>query len=849
MAKFSDIPYFILNNFLNKQEVYGANHLDPGGLHRGHLRGGRTTISSKGGFGFDVYLLGTDKYYRLRLKKELGTPAGNEFSFKLMLGNYKPSELTPTQLGEDFVGAEIYFRKDGELIDFVNSYSPSVGNQVAFESVAPSGTVLEENVYECIHDHIAAIGNRPPNINYWKFVSVAPLVNPPSDWIVGQIYYQPVDWSNYINTNRLYTFFGNYFPSDDNFPVKIIYHGMKDFAIASIPENNRTTNFNEFLSIYYDQIHNEPYLMAKNLPTLPDPDEVKADFLYYIAKLYNVVLPETLETSKKRTIINALPDLLKRKGTYTSLSLIWKSILNNTTNYLNIYERWHRVWPVPMGLTPLESFEDQLMINYPYYYTYEQIYSTPPVSSEGNPDAAFYDDPVPPVPPSAGMKTLPLTGGAGMGYYYSSFTSGASGYPSDYSVSDQNVLSPHYKVEMDLSNEPLVYGNIIDADTISYLVDQWESIRPASRHAHYQELIAPKSDFTGIWRELYLTTQLGHCTTRCTQPIFNALPNCAVFFTQYEQKDWYINHNLNSPEIITQCFDLDEKLIEPVWVEYGDDNNIIVHFDHVIAGYAFMSKVTFDYDQIAAALTWTFAHTVSGSSLQEQYIMQQIDNPDPSKTATPSEYDRTMIPLSISVPSAQNMVVTFVASETGHVLAEAGQYIFIQTLANATWNIFHNLDYSAVQVRCYDGNNQEVYPINVQIIDGKNVVATFTTPIAGHAVVKAIGKSASEMITLMQNVSYIKFGDGTTKTFDPVSANDIEHSISDTYSVSGGVRSDNDNFYIELLVRNSAADMNISEIGVFDKYDRIAFYTKMSYLYKPQDVNLFVHYNLAKKLA
>ena len=72
LLQFSDSPFFVLNEFMQRQPastiVYPANIA--------YVRGGRTTITSPGGYGFDVWLLGTQKYYRLKLKKILVLGAG-----------------------------------------------------------------------------------------------------------------------------------------------------------------------------------------------------------------------------------------------------------------------------------------------------------------------------------------------------------------------------------------------------------------------------------------------------------------------------------------------------------------------------------------------------------------------------------------------------------------------------------------------------------------------------------------------------------------------------------------------------------------------------------------------------
>jgi len=58
------------------------------------------------------------------------------------------------------------------------------------------------------------------------------------------------------------------------------------------------------------------------------------------------------------------------------------------------------------------------------------------------------------------------------------------------------------------------------------------------------------------------------------------------------------------------------------------------------------------------------------------------------------------------------------------------------------WTVEHNLDAYAVQVQCYNSSNELMYPATVTITTNNIVTLTFFTAEAGHAVIKAISKSA-----------------------------------------------------------------------------------------------------------
>jgi hypothetical protein len=253
-----------------------------------------------------------------------------------------------------------------------------------------------------------------------------------------------------------------------------------------------------------------------------------------------------------------------------------------------------------------------------------------------------------------------------------------------------------------------------------------------------------------------------------------------------------------------------------------------------------MSIAGFKQTEAVAAIEWAFSYPPSGTGLEQQYVMTQMDD---------ENYDRAMVPLTSSVPSAGEMVVTFTTAEEGFALVEVGEYVYVKALANSVWEIRHDLGYSSVQVKCYDENDNEIYPTSISIITDDIVSATFETAITGHAVVKGIGRSTTLMSDLMARISYLKIGEGTTTTFDPVSNNDIETlstGASATYPVT--VREDDDYYYVECLIKTEA-DLTVKEIGIFDNLNNIAFYTKQSELFKPDNVYLYINYRVEKQMG
>ncbi len=152
---------------------------------------------------------------------------------------------------------------------------------------------------------------------------------------------------NYVNTDKNFIYFGELYLSkkeEKGRPLCYIkFEGIKNFVNRSIPSHQRTDNLIEFLDIYFDRLYNEVYSLQKNLFTLYDPMEVDQKYLNYIANQYYIDLEIDIgdfDNQIQRSFVKNLPFLLKKKGTYTIIRILWK-VMSNTPNWIDIYDRWH----------------------------------------------------------------------------------------------------------------------------------------------------------------------------------------------------------------------------------------------------------------------------------------------------------------------------------------------------------------------------------------------------------------------------------------------------------------------------------------------------------------------------
>jgi hypothetical protein len=604
---------------------------------------------------------------------------------------------------------------------------------------------------------------------------------------------------SYLNTNKVHLYFGKIYTASQTGYFVIPFEGMKDYAFSALPSNNQTDNVKELFKEYFDKIHSKPYNLIKNIWTLSDPKEVNEDYLYYISNMYNMGLISDATTARQREYVSDLPNLLKRKGTYSSLYIVWKSIIERSDNYLNIYERWH-IPSLPSD-NPFSYFNDVLYTFYPEY------------------------------------NTLPPTGGAGVGYYYSDAVTG-SGYP-EYNLSTGEVLSTHYRVEIDLTSQPLGTDFIINETLWNSLIEMWEIMRPVCRVAHYSEVIAPLGDFRTVPTSLYGTSFAAYMNTRCCKEVLigSAVEPGTAILLKYSSSDfWIFEHGLNRPDVIIQCYDENYNMVEPISVEYLTMNSVKILWARAQAGYGFACTpdYTLTVPSSAADTSWTVPHT-----LGEIATLFQVDD----------ETYKKIIPLGYAASEGNSAVVTFAQEEDGYSLAGLGEYVYTATVASDTWRIPHNLNATAVMIQVYQDGLEvidAVYPKNINIDDAYTAYIQFAYPITGKAVVKKIAKYGESIDGLFDSVTYVKFGNGVDpNTWDARYENDIKNEIGRTYDIEKV--STDDYFYINSSINFTTEGINITEIGIFDENDDILWYTYNSDLFKPKDGILKVHTRILKR--
>lgn len=423
-------------------------------------------------------------------------------------------------------------------------------------------------------------------------------------------------YERYVNLNKTFLFIGNINTTISG-RYTILFDGLKNFTLNALPINNRTTNMEEFLNICFDRVYHEIYNSQKDLYSMIDAKEINLDFLNYIADAYGIYIDnnsiEYMGEMPIREWVDTIPYFLKRKGTYSAIYIIWKLFLSNTLNTLRIYEMWHdsSLTGIPKG--------------HFYEIAYEEYYGVSPSGCVDPTGDGYYNQIAP-----SGYPYWPGTGDP--------YTT-AVGVPSDM------VLSPHYKVEIDLSCEPLGDDYIINEDLLDNLLEGWEYTKPVSKYSHHQLLVSPLTNFSENYISLYSSDYTAYMNTIFTGSAFVTAANYNIGTIPGVKKqlvaksNWSIDHKLEDDEVLVQCYDENYNMIKPSKIEIFSTDVVKVEFDTAVRGYAFVTTLGLSgtiFTQSTEEYVWYPDH-----NLGDQNVISQFFDDENNEMMIPAENELT----------------------------------------------------------------------------------------------------------------------------------------------------------------------------------------------------------------
>lgn len=424
---------------------------------------------------------------------------------------------------------------------------------------------------------------------------------------------------------------------------------------------------------------------------------------------------------------------------------------------------------------------------------------------------------------------------------------------------NNKFITPHYKVEVDLSTEPMETDAIISEYYAKELVRYWAYTKPVSKYVYYHFLLSPIAlidDFSDNY-SLYDASLSAYCDTRFTggASLSAASSASALLGPDFGQvtyvhrqatssTQWRVQHNLGQEDLIVQVYDEDDKVVYMDNVTVEDENIMVLDFDAAARGSAFIAGLkswNTNFTQTTSAGTWVITHNMGSSGASGfGFDIYNLDR------------DQYLIPDTVTATSTDVMTVEWStnshpASATGHIPIRDEDYIHYQTTPSDTWRIEHDLQAAGFIVEVWSGN-EYVYPDEITLTNANTTTITFAEPVSGHAALIYFQRefSLDDVFGSLFNGGYWMIGDTDNDNFDPVLYNGL-YSPTASGSIANGVLTEYDDMYTFDFNIPTGGEYKIKEIGLFSKEDNIIFYTRCSELFKPSNVQLDVHYRLLKE--
>jgi len=291
MAKFSDIPQFLLAEYISILN----NLQDDITTENAHLVG--DTIVTRGGNLIEFYVDDVNGYKKILL------------SFNNISNFY-------------------FFNKSNQL-SYDDTYTEYIESGAYFKIF--DATTLESIVIE-----------NGQSVYFRKDSLFHDWLIDDADTIFQNRWYSDFLTKNFVNINDIYIYFGNIYGDSTTNVYNINYENFPEFTKRILPEHQRTPRMKEFLNLSFGNIFQEVYNKTKNLPTLIDAMAVDNDLLNYIVEFTNwSFIYKDEYTLAEREFVRDITKLLKMKGTISSIYLLYKVFSNNSNNRLNVYEKWH----------------------------------------------------------------------------------------------------------------------------------------------------------------------------------------------------------------------------------------------------------------------------------------------------------------------------------------------------------------------------------------------------------------------------------------------------------------------------------------------------------------------------
>ncbi len=411
---------------------------------------------------------------------------------------------------------------------------------------------------------------------------------------------------------------------------------------------------------------------------------------------------------------------------------------------------------------------------------------------------------------------------------------------SEFEWDGYGVLTPHYKVEIDLTDEPLnptanepaIINEIMWTD----LINAWEETRPAHKVAHYWTLLAPLCDFSGREISTYQDVKYTEYIKSIFYESLQTATPCAYIHTQSESaKEWTITHNLNTNNILVDSYDINNILLNPI-VTNIDLNTIKLTHSSGQKGKAYIIKSESSYVQSTSSNNWIAIH-----NLGTRYNISRVVSGSP------------LIDVNIDNLENTNLNYTTISlndSITGEsYFSEGYKYDFSN---ESTWNLTHNLSHDGYIVDIYDSYwnliPKSEYKLTI-ISPKKSLKVEWTSNKSGRIVLLPINSeySSSDLIDEINNNGYFMINNGS-QTWERLSDGSYTNSNKYLYKGNVTIKETSDFYTIQCDIPSTIKEFegNVTELGIFTGNDIFVFYSYFKPIYRKYYTGLRLFMKVSK---
>jgi hypothetical protein len=675
---------------LNAVSYYSDDTLPSVGILRGGDSWGSIVVD--GGKFIDIYAkLDNIGFVPVRLKPVAEIPREKKyFRFDFVEINTLLYDGTVVVYNSDLPADEPYFDSSYvsiQTMDYMYDITPPSWRDLTIDDILNNGTEMYFRKDSAFHDWLNIVSN-----GYY-------LEN----------YNVEVDSRNYVNTDKSFIYFGDIYPTakdsiGDPNRYHIVFNGMKDWVQSALPSNNRTDNLVEFLDTHFDQVYSEGYQLLKDVWSLRDGRECNNKFLGYIPTFYGIEKDDDIPSwfsDRYREYASELVWLMKRKGTYAAMYIIYELMCGNSPNIFNVLERWHS----DPHVDPTE-YEDHI---------YTELYG------KENPDGSL---------------------GAG-DFWYAKFNTVA--YPQGYLASDNKILSPYYRVDLDLSVQPVTTFEILPEDIAKALYKNWELQRPVNRQAEYNLIYAPYCDISGKSYTLY---EDGYAPQSVTYSPSNLVfdENNYIHIQRVLTPNWTVEHGLNTTEVIVTVYDSNLEEVAPTTTKIVSDNVVSLTFGVSVIGIVVVSRAINTHSPFDA-IAWKIHHglarnesvhqVIDSSNMVYQPTESYIEDSNTLVISNAESGSVTHIKAGLSIGDTydsdddgiEDSVLTsdvwmfndvWVSGDTTNKVTT---YVY-EGVEYIAWVINHPLPVNIFQVNCFNAANEYVIPRNILVGENSDIDLT-----------------------------------------------------------------------------------------------------------------------------